>query len=720
MLLVGQVFVTQLARQVEAHLEQSNQLTRDVGVVEQRAGDIAQIEAHADLLEIARIGPQQRDLPPGQPCRQDQAVEGIVLGETAIDVDEGVLQRLVDLQQIDFQAFGIGEGEIMDPVVAAAAVTQLERKLTEHAQAQVLHDRQDVRQRQRRIQVVKLAMQAVLFRGDRLVETHHQRTLFAQIEHMLHVDGGRLRREALAIAGREALGELAEQVRALRFAEALDHQALVIVLPGTAGLQHFLLETRRIDLQRSAGVQAQNELHPGQYGFGEIGGELAVARLEPLLQNLLDLQSRLGGIAVARHVDQAVAEASVRIEAQEQPQAIALLDLHDGDGIFEQLVDGRLEQLVARQHFQNLHQLLGQVRRVAEVGAPYHRLDLAPDEGDAPHALGVDRRGEQTEEAALAHHSALFVEFAHRDEVRISRAVHTAGHRRLGERQQKRLAQIADRLAGKRLLLLRQPGAHAAREPQQRILVIDDLTAVALLQHGELLVTEKGEVVIGQPAQEVTDLVQLIGINAQVDLLQPRLQVAYLAFHGREVTHHLTHVGQHTEQRLLQLAQGRSAGAAVDLDEDQRFGVAVRGALVLGQQLQQCAVGCAAHLQDTGLQGVDAVTAAGQLHAHRVDQERHVRMQHLDHAVGGLPAMLFIIGIEDLHFRHGGVEALEQPPAGQRRANQVAHAPLGQLGQGDDAEELFGEQFKLGQDFRVYVLGQRCLQLLLKVGLAGR
>ena len=36
--------------------------------------------------------------------------------------------------------------------------------------------------------------------------------------------------------------------------------------------------------------------------------------------------------------------------------------------------------------------------------------------------------------------------------------------------------------------------------------------------------------VIGQPAQEVTDLVQLIGINAQVNLLQPRLQVAYLAF----------------------------------------------------------------------------------------------------------------------------------------------------------------------------------------------
>jgi len=254
LLLVCQILVTELARQVEAHLEQPHQLAGDIRVVEQRAGDIAKVEAHANLLEIARIGAQQRHFPPGQPGGQHQTVESIILGKAAVDMDERILQRLVDLQQVDFQTFGIGEGEVVYPVLAAAAVTQPERKLAEHPQPQVLHDRQDVRQRQRCIQVVELAVQAVLFSRDRLIEAHHQRAFLAEVEHMLHVDGGRLRREALAVAGRETFRKLAEQMGAPGLAEALDHQALVVVLPGAAGLQHFLLQTHRIHLQRAAGV----------------------------------------------------------------------------------------------------------------------------------------------------------------------------------------------------------------------------------------------------------------------------------------------------------------------------------------------------------------------------------------------------------------------------------------------------------------------------------
>ena len=132
--------------------------------------------------------------------------------------------------------------------------------------------------------------------------------------------------------------------------------------------------------------------------------------------------------------------------------------------------------------------------------------------------------------------------------------------------------------------------------------------------------------------------------------------------------------------------------------------MAVSGALVLGQQLQQAAVSPATHLQHAGLQGMDAVAAARQLHAHRIDQKRHVRMQHLDHAVGRLPAVLLEVGVEYLHLGFGGIEALQQAPAGQCRADQIAHAPFGEFGQRDDAEELFGEQAQLRQDFRVYVL----------------
>ncbi len=463
LLLVGQVFVTQLARQVEAHLEQSNQLTRDVGVVEQRAGDVTQVEAHANLFEVARVRAQQRDLAPGQPSGQHQPVERVVLGQTTIDVYEGILQGFVDLKQIDFQPIGVGEGEIMDPVVTAVSVAQAKREFAEHPQTEVLHDRQNVRQRQRRVHVVELAMQTVLARRDRLIEAHHQRAFIIQVEQMLHVDRGRLSREALAVAGRKALGKLAEQMRTLRFTEAFDDQPLIVILPGATGLQHFLLEARRVDLHRLVRIEAQDELHTRQHRFGEVGGEFAIAGLESLLQDLLNLQPRLGRITVTRHIDQAVAEAPVRVEAQEQTQAVALLNLHDSDGVFEQLVDRRLKQFVSRQHFKHLHQLLRQVRRAAEVGTLHDGFHLAADERDATYALGVYRRGEQPEKTAFAHDTALLVELAQRDEIRVGRPMHAAGHRCLGEREKKRLAQVADRLAGKRLLLVRQPGAHAAR-----------------------------------------------------------------------------------------------------------------------------------------------------------------------------------------------------------------------------------------------------------------
>ncbi len=65
------------------------------------------------------------------------------------------------------------------------------------------------------------------------------------------------------------------------------------------------------------------------------------------------------------------------------------------------------------------------------------------------------------------------------------------------------------------------------------------------------------------------------------------------------------------------------------------------------------------------------------------------------------------------------LEALQQAPGGQGRADQVAHASLGEFGQRNDAEELLGEQRQLGKQLSVYVLCQRRLQLLLEIGLAG-
>mgnify|MGYP002714469878 CR=1 FL=1 len=113
---------------------------------------------------------------------------------------------------------------------------------------------------------------------------------------------------------------------------------------------------------------------------------------------------------------------------------------------------------------------------------------------------------------------------------------------------------------------------------------------------------------------------------------------------------------------------------------------------VFGQKdFQQLAVLVTAYAEHTVLQGVDAVAVAVELHAHRVDQKRNVAMEDFHRGVGGLPAMLLVIGVERAYLRLGVIELLQHAPGRQGAADQVGQAPLGQLLEGDDAEELFGE-----------------------------
>ena len=255
----------QLARQVETGLEQTHQFLGDVGMVNQGAGDIAEVKAQANLLEVTGIGAQQRHVTPRHRRGQHQAVEGIVLGLTFDDVDEGILQGVVELLDVQVQAFGGGEREIVDPELATIGVTQAVRELTQHAQTQVFQDRQDIGQCQRGISVIQLAMQFALtgHLTQWLVETHHQRVFLVQAQQVLHVDHGRMRGETLAIASRETLWIVRQHVGAVGFAEAFDGQGGVIVLPAAAGLDHFVFQLLRIDVDAVFRVHTQDQLHAG-------------------------------------------------------------------------------------------------------------------------------------------------------------------------------------------------------------------------------------------------------------------------------------------------------------------------------------------------------------------------------------------------------------------------------------------------------------------------
>ncbi|MCY1495959.1 hypothetical protein D9M68_298730 [compost metagenome] len=607
----------------------------------------------------------------------------------------------------------------MDPVLAAVLAHQPIGELAEHAQAEVFQDRQHIGQRQRGVGVVQLAMQLLLTLGQRLVEAHHQRALVGQAVQMLHVHHRRVRSEALAIAGREAFREVGQHAGALPFTEAFVDQAGVVVLPGTAGLDDFLLQQRRIDVQLVLRVQAQDELHPRQHGFGEEGPELAVAGLQTLHQDLLDLHPGLGGIDITRDIGQGVGEAAIGIAAQEQADLVAFLNLHDGHRDGQEVIHRGLEQVVARQHLQYLGQVLAQVGLGVEAGAALDLGHLAADVGDANDAFGVHGRGVEAHEAALLDHLALGIQFADRHEIRVGRTVHAARLGGLGEGQQHRPAQVGQGLRLDMQVRLLQPGAAQPGNAQQGLLVVDQVTAAVLFGHGEFLIAEEGEVVVQQPLHEHLDLGQLFLVDLELGLVQPGQQFLGLGLHRLEVGDRDADVAQHFQQGLLQGLHGAIVGAAVDLQEHQRFLAHILALAALGQDFQQLALGIAAYAEHVVLQGVDAVAAAVQFHAHRVHQEGDVRVQHFNGGVGGLPAVLLVVGVEYPHFRAGGVEAFHQAPGRQGAADQVGQATLGQFVERDDAEELLGEQGYLWQRLFADVLRQGRLQLVLEVGFAG-
>ena len=689
-------------------------------MVDQGAGDVAEVEAQTNLLEVAGVSTKQRHITPRHGGHQHQTVEAVVLRCAANDIDESALQGVVELLDVDIQAFGIGEGEVVNPELAAISAAQFVRELAQYAQAEVFQNRQHVRQRQWRVGVVQLAVQLLLALGQRLIEAHHQLALSVQAQQVLHIDHRRVRGETFAVTGREPAGELAEHFGALGFAEAFDDQAGVIVLPRTAGLDDFFFQAQRVDLHAVLRVNLEDKLHPRQYRLGEEGPELAIGGLQALHKHLLDLHTGFGGVHIAWHISQAVAETAVRIAAQEYANLVALLNLHDRHGGVEQLIHRGLEQVVTRQHFQYLSQLFAQVRAAVETGTLLDHRHLAADKRNAPNALGIHRGGVQAHKAAFLDHLALGIQLADRHQIRIRRAVHAAWYGGLGEGQQLRLAQVGHGFRFDMQLIGLEAAAQALGQAQQGLLVIDHAAAASAVGNSELFIAEEGEVVVEQPAHEYLDLFQLGAFNLEFGLIQPGQQFFGLGFHRLEVGDTQAYIAKDFLQILFQGLQFTDVGAAVNLQEHQGFLLHILALSTFGQDFLQLAALVAAHAEHAVLQGVDAVTAAVQLHAHRVDQKRNIAVQNFHGSVGGLPAVFFIIGVEYPHFGLGRFKTLQQPPGRQGAADQIREATLGQLFEGDDAEELLGEQGYLWQSLFTDVLRQRRLQVVLKIGFAGR
>ncbi|MCY1420974.1 hypothetical protein D9M71_366140 [compost metagenome] len=353
-----------------------------------------------------------------------------------------------------------------------------------------------------------------------------------------------------------------------------------------------------------------------------------------------------------------------------------------------------------------------------EAGTALDLGDLAANVRDCAHAFAIHRRGVQAHEAALFYHITIGVDLANRHIVRVRRAVHTARMRRLGEREQRRLAQVGDGVVFDAQVVLAQASAQQLGQAQERILVVNHLATLVVGCHLELFVAQESEMVVHQPLEEAFDFRALI-FGAERVLVDQGQHVADLGLHRQEIAHGHAHLGQHLLQLAGQQVELGSIGAAVDFQVHQRLLQHALALGALGQDFQQLALAATAHAEHGGLQGMDAVPAAVQLGADRVHQKRQVVVQYFDGRVGRLPAVTLVIGVVHANLGLGVVETLQHAPGRQGATGQVGKPALGKFVQRDDAEELLGEQRHLWQCLFTDVLRQGRLQLVLVVGFAG-
>lgn len=284
-----------------------------------------------------------------------------------------------------------------------------------------------------------------------------------------------------------------------------------------------------------------------------------------------------------------------------------------------------------------------------ETGPLQHLLHLAPHHRHPADGLGVGGGGEESEEAPLADDVAVLVELLDPDVVEVRRPVHGGPAVRLGQHQQPVLAGLGPGVGGQPLegradgvalvgRVVRVGAQDAEAGPG------DGGEGVVLAQL-VLAVAEEGEVVVGQPAQQLAGLLQL----ARGEVLGGRLGRQLVRDTDGRVPHlapvldGLADVVQDAQQVGGDLLQVAAVGLAVDLDVDPGLDVRVVrqvGGGRTGEHLDELAGDVAPHHDLRVDDDVDAAALAGQLVGHGVDEEGHVVGDHLDDGVAARPAVL--------------------------------------------------------------------------------
>ena len=344
-----------------------------------------------------------------------------------------------------------------------------------------------------------------------------------------------------------------------------------------------------------------------------------------------------------------------------------------------------------------------------EAGPLLDQRHLAPQERDRARVQAVGGGGEEAQEAVLAHDQAIGPEALDADIVEIGGAVDRAARLGLGERDQGlRLPGLGTDL-GRQLGEAGRAGAVVmpAQDAEARALDAPELGLAGLVRLQLVGAgADEGEVIVGEPAQELLGLGQLLGCEMGSTGCKPFPCLVDPGPHLPPVLDRQTHVAQDAEQVALELGQHGGIALPVDLDMHEALAQAVAG--LARTELDQPARLVATDGEGGMDDEVDAEPVPVQLHADAVDQERHVVVDDLDDRMRRLPAMLLQARVVGAELGRPGPALLPEAEEGQGSTVEVELVPLQKVGGGYVAVEMPREA--IGQ--RVVVIRQPARQLL--------
>ena len=397
------------------------------------------------------------------------------------------------------------------------------------------------------------------------------------------------------------------------------------------------------DGQWPAALAAHDNVQPGQGRFPHHRAVVDGGPAQSGPQGLLDLQPDGGGVPVPGQIDQAGHVPPVGVPAQEQPGLLALAQPQHGHGDLGQLAGGDLEQLLARIVLQNLDQVVAVVALGSDPGPGQHVGQLAAQHRDAGDALGVGGVRIQAEEPPLADHPAIPAQLLDRHVVEVLGPVDGGPGIALGQYQPVRIAGLGPDVGGQRrervraLPIVAQEAEPGARDGPQRLAVIPRHQVV-------LAVAEEDEVPVGEPAEQLTGFGVAAGQGLRLGA--PRQRCAgpvpgHGDGQGGRGRDHLglvfdgdPHVVQDAAQPGREVGQRDAVPQAGELDVDPGLGDLPRlrpGTVDAAGHVVQHAGNVPAHHQPRVQEQRDVGLMPVQFHGHRIDQERHVVGDDVDH-----------------------------------------------------------------------------------------